>query len=553
MKKTIIAIWCIVLLMIFWGCDQQKTTEPETYTVAAPIFSLPSGTYTTLQTVSITCSTFGAEIRYTVDGSEPASTSTLYINPINIVSAITLKAKAYKNNWNTSPTVSADYNITSVTNVADPIFNPASGIYSTAQLVSISCSTLGAEIRYTINGADPDIASSLYTSSINIQATTTLKARAFKEGLNPSQIGTALYTIEGSGTTVEDPIFTPPAGTYSTPQSITISCTTPGAQIRYTTNGSMPTPTSNLYTYPLNVSSATTIKAKAFLGALNPSQVVTASYTITMASLPGMVFVEGGSFSMGNNFPYFPHLPSDGTVHTVTLDPYYIGKYEVTQSDFYATMGYNPSYFAGRTDRPVERVSWYETLAYCNKRSVTEGLSPCYSYSGYGTNPDSWPEGWDNQILNNNFTCNFAVNGYRLPTEAEWEFAAKGGNRSHNEMYSGVYGLDSLAFYEIDTAVWYNGNSSDQTHAVGQKLWNEIGAFDMSGNVFEWCWDWYDGSYYNVSPTSNPKGPDNGTIKVFRGGSWYIGPDGCRVSARYTYSQNDKNYFLGFRLARTLQ
>jgi len=180
--------------------------------------------------------------------------------------------------------------------------------------------------------------------------------------------------------------------------------------------------------------------------------------------LENFVFVEGGTFQMGSNDGDSDEKP----VHSVTVSSFYVGKFEVTQKEYQNVMGKNPSYFKGENN-PVENVTWYDAVKYCNKRSEKEGRTPSYNING------------------NNVTCDFSANGYRLPTEAEWEYAARGGNKSQNYKYSGSNKIGDVA--------WYDSNSGLRTHPVGQKAPNELGIYDMTGNVWEWCWDWYDGNY----------------------------------------------------------
>ena len=236
--------------------------------------------------------------------------------------------------------------------------------------------------------------------------------------------------------------------------------------------------------------------------------------------LDNMAFVKGGTFQMGSNDGDDDEKP----VHTVTVSDFYIGNYEVTQKEWKEIMGNNPSNFKGE-DKPVEKVSWYDAVEFCNKKSETEGLTACYTGSG------------------NNTKCNFSANGYRLPTEAEWEFAASGGNKSKGYKYSGSNDIGSVAEY------YSNNNKS--TKSVGGKKPNELGIYDMSGNVWEWCNDWYDENCYKNSPKNNPEGASSGKYRILRGGSWYDHDDYCRVAGRVGNSPDYGNYPNGFRLLRT--
>ena len=215
-----------------------------------------------------------------------------------------------------------------------------------------------------------------------------------------------------------------------------------------------------------------------------------------------MIAVEGGTFSMGATSEQGSDADSDESpVHSVTLSSYSIGETEVTQELWQAVMGSNPSYFSGYPQRPVECVTWNDCQTFITKL---------------------------NQLTGKNF---------RLPTEAEWEYAARGGNKSKGYKYSGSNTIGDVAWY------WDNSNS---THDVKTKAANELGIYDMSGNVYEWCQDWY-GNYSSNSQT-NPTGPSSGSDRVGRGGSWYGDAGGCRVSYRYYSTPDNYNYFLGLRL-----
>jgi formylglycine-generating enzyme required for sulfatase activity len=185
-------------------------------------------------------------------------------------------------------------------------------------------------------------------------------------------------------------------------------------------------------------------------------------------------------------------------------------------------MGTNPSYFKG-DNLPVEQVSWHDAIEYCNKRSLREGLTPAYRGSG------------------NSVTCDFNASGYRLPTEAEWEYAAKGGDKTYlTTEYSGSNNVESIG--------WYDGNSGNRTHPVGTKQPNDLGIYDMSGNVWEWCWDWY-GAYTGGSQT-DPAGAASGSGRVRRGGGWGDSAGDLRSAYRGLNTPTGRGSSSGFRLVR---
>jgi formylglycine-generating enzyme required for sulfatase activity len=231
-----------------------------------------------------------------------------------------------------------------------------------------------------------------------------------------------------------------------------------------------------------------------------------------------MVLVEGGTFEMGSA----NGLDNETPVHQVRISSFYMSKYEVTQQEYQAVMGINPSYFKG-DNLPVETVSWYEAIEYCNKLSVKEGLTPAYRGSG------------------DSVVCDLKASGYRLPTEAEWEYAAKGGSRETMVYeYSGSNSVDAVG--------WHRGNSGETTHPVGGKVPNSLGLYDMSGNVWEWCWDWY-GDYGSGAQT-DPVGAVSGALRVRRGGSWFGYGWYARSAYRYYFTPSSRYGNLGFRLVR---
>ena len=219
-------------------------------------------------------------------------------------------------------------------------------------------------------------------------------------------------------------------------------------------------------------------------------------------------------------------------IHTVTVDDFYIGKYEVTFEEYdkfcEATGRNKPNDRGwGRGRIPVINVSWNDAVSYCNWLSEHEGLDKFYNING------------------DELKMNWNANGYRLPTEAEWEYAARGGNKSHGYKYSGSNNIDKVA--------WYKDNSRGKTHEVSTKHPNELGIYDMSGNVWEWCNDLYYSGYYYQSPRNNPKKPNSSSRRVVRGGSWRNVPDYCRVSGRYYDYPANSGSSLGFRIARTVK
>jgi formylglycine-generating enzyme required for sulfatase activity len=227
----------------------------------------------------------------------------------------------------------------------------------------------------------------------------------------------------------------------------------------------------------------------------------------------GMVWIRRGTFIMGSPVSD-PNSNSDERPQTVVTltNGFWMGAHEVTQAEYLAVTGSNPSYFPGDTNRPVEQVSWDSAVAYCTTLTASERTA------------GRIPAGW----------------GYRLPTEAEWEYCARAGARTTRFSYG-----DDLSFAALTNYAWYVGNGTNTTHPVEQKLANPWGLMDMYGNVLEWCRDFY-GPYPGGSVT-DPQGPGSGSNLVLRGGSWSTGADFCR-SARRLGSINGSNANYGFRV-----
>ena len=241
---------------------------------------------------------------------------------------------------------------------------------------------------------------------------------------------------------------------------------------------------------------------------------------VNLTEAPEMVRINGGTFTMGSPANERGRSANEGPQRQVTVSSFLIGKYPVTQAEYRKIMEANPSTFKG-DNLPVEQVSWFDAIEYCNKRSQKEGLQPAYTRNG------------------NNVTWDREANGYRLPTEAEWEYACRA--ETQTPYYSGT---------SVDDAGWYSGNSKGQTHPVGEKQPNPWGLYDMHGNVLEWCWDWL-GAYTSGAQT-DPVGASSGTSRVYRGGCWRFEANQTRSAYRYGNNANLRSFIVGIRIVRTI-
>ena len=271
--------------------------------------------------------------------------------------------------------------------------------------------------------------------------------------------------------------------------------------------------------------------------------------TGVFAQSPKMILVEGGTFMMGSN----TGVPEEKPAHKVTVSSFYICEHEVTVSEYkqfssstgkampsppdkewmdshkYTQMFYvssGKSWWGWDANFPIHHVSWYDVIKYCNWLSVKNSLEKCYKKNADG--------GWD---------MDRSKNGYRLPTEAEWEFAARGGNKSQNYKYSGSNNIDDVAWYDETSKLV--GPKKIKT-----KKPNELGIYDMSGNVWEWCSDYYKSNFYASSPEKDPFYSTAQPYRVLRGGSWHYREELAKVTSRDGPKSAKTNYNYGFRVAR---
>jgi formylglycine-generating enzyme required for sulfatase activity len=239
------------------------------------------------------------------------------------------------------------------------------------------------------------------------------------------------------------------------------------------------------------------------------------------------VYLPGGEFLMGSN----QGSPDEKPAHRVKVSGFLMDKFEVTHEQFTQAQMPNPSHWQDNPKQPVERVRWRDAKQYCNERSLLEGLKPCYNEK---------TSDWD---------CDYSANGYRLPTEAEWEYACRAGG-------DGAYDFGSPD--KLRQYAWFTENASQKTHPVGQKKPNRWGLYDLYGNVSEWCEDVFNPTFYQNSPAVDPHGPPNpgqDVRRVVRGGSWKSSPDMCRSTFRQGEKTGDSDAcfytdYCGFRCVR---
>ena len=357
--------------------------------------------------------------------------------------------------------------------------------------------------------------------------------------------------------TVATPTANPAAGEVTRGTTVSLSTTTAGAEIWYSTDGSTPSKDgtgSTKYESPIPVMSAVTIKAIAVKDGITSSGILEVSYTTTIPE--GMVWIEAGKFMMGSPETEVDRLDREGPQREVTITSgFCMSENLVTQAEYEAVMGTNPSYFtaselpagANAGKHPVETVSWYDAVEYCNALSIIEGLTPAYTIDKVNQDPNNTNTG---DTLKWTVTLNSNATGYRLPTEAQWEYACRAGTTSAFNWGTNTINDTQANFYSsyVDNYNLIAGTYLGRTTEVGSYAPNDWGLYDMHGNLWEWCWDWYDGEFYSTGTSVDPAGAVSGSNRVRRGGYWSDLGQYLRSACRGSYRPSRLGDSVGFRV-----
>ena len=472
--------------------NSTTTAAAGTYYFRVTIDGVQSGV-ATLSIRSVTVGAQNGEMRWNLGGSV-----TFPITTIGIANGQAGTVTWYSNSAGTTTRTAPSGITVSVSNVSNNA--------TIVTLNSTSTSSTGTwYFRVTINGVQSNVATftikyvGIYAQSGALTGGTAGSTTfpVTTTGIANGQVGTIMWYTTSAGTVATSP----PAGVSASVSNVT----------------------SNAATVTINTTSAAVTGSYYFRITIDGVQTSVATLTI-IASItalePTMVFVQGGTFTMGALANDPDAFSNERPNHQVTLSDYYIGKYQVTQKEWTSVMGGNPSSYAG-DNRPVNTVSWNDIVGTSGSYMELHGIR--YYENGF--------------IYKLN---TLTGKKYRLPTESEWEYAARGGNQSQGYIYSGSNNVDEVA--------WYSGNyGSPYLRDVGLKKANELGIHDMSGNVWEWCSDWW-GSY-TVTDKTNPTGPATGSYRVFRGGDFNANAPSVRVSYRNNSAPDYRIIGIGFRLA----
>jgi formylglycine-generating enzyme required for sulfatase activity len=489
----------------------------------APAFSPPSGTFSAAQAVGISCATEGAIIRYlwslSSSPGDPSASSPVFDTGSSIQmggdgSTLRVAAYASKAGWSDSPVSSGNFSVVFPT-VDSPTFNKTAGTYNSDQAVTIACATPGAAIYYTTNGTAPSAANGTACSSgssVSLATKTTLKAIAVLGGYRDSSIASAAYDFK-----VAAPSFHGGSPAGISPATVIVECSTPGATICYTSSGLY-----NTYTSPATVVEEWSASISAYATKPGYTKSDTQALDLKLYRPFDEVKVDGGQFPMGD-----ANDPAASPVRRVTVGSFYMSACPVTNEGFETSMRYRPLYAGISSTEPVVGAQWAEAAAFCNELSTAKGLEPVYaitgdSYSGFAV-----------------AAADFSKSGYRLPTEAEWEYAARGGLVARNYLYPGS-----------DDASDFSDAFDAFRDPVGTGVRNELGLYDMAGRRLEWCWDWYSAGY-DPAATDNPMGPSAGSARVARGSSDQDTWLPYASTKRHAYAPSaTANGWIGFRVVR---
>ena len=457
--------------------------------------------------------------------------------------------------------------------------------------VAMATKTEGAAIYYTVDKSSESLK---YSEPLTFSKDTEIKAFAVKEGIENSPISVAKVSIRTKTITEKVYVCAKCQKEYKTAQEAIDCCaetldTTVPADVTELAAAAKDSSVvlkwkdatdEDIFGYLVSWKAESTgralvalekdslIAAKGQQGCVVTGLTNGTKYTFTVKAMDTSGNTSGGvTVKVEPNLERFVKIPAASIKGTENWTPssdvfvsgrkleiasFYMSDHPVTRGEYKTLMGEDPS-SASAYDKdgnrltgddavknnPVNYISWYDALVYCNTRSIKEGLTPCYAIgektapSEWGTVPTSSDSTW------NAATCDFTANGYRLPTEAEWEWAARGGE---SYTYAGSNDIDEVAWYTKNT----NGTG---TRDVKTKKANGYGLYDMSGNVWEWCWDWYG----SISSDTASSGPASGSSRCQRGGSWYDYAGGARVAGRYSSLPSIRSDNYGFRLVRSAQ
>ena len=531
--KVITLFMSMMVIIAFASCKTETEYITKEY-VASVTFTIEETTTEGTLAVVMATETKGAKIYYTVDNSVPSSESTEYTEKVTVNKDTVFKAIAIKEGMENSA-ISVATVFVEVENIVYSSEISETGLYTVYQIQQEK--TGGKSIEdYEIFEVE---------ENRTIEAGTTLEdIKKSYEGFSAkilAQNENAIYVFYDRNTIT----YTFQTGTEGKFEDGTIEKEVSGL---YGTTYTRPkAPTSADYNFLKWLDSDGSVAPTTF-GAENKTFV--ASWKLKGEGgdeIPeGFVLVEGTTITGEESW-----IPSSNVFvsgRSLTIPDLIVSDHEVTRGEYKAVMGSDPS-TASANDKdgnelegdavlnnPVNYVNWYDALVYCNKLSMLENLTPCYSIDG-STDPDDWGEvPTSSNSTWNAATCNYEAEGYRLPTEAEWEWLARGGE---NYEYAGSDNVDDVA--------WYTSNTNDTgTREVKTKAPNGYGLYDMSGNVYEWCWDWYG----SISDSSAADGATSGSGRVYRGGSWFYFDYFCPVAYRSDFSPYGRYDCYGFRVVR---